>query len=159
MGKEIVVLFTSGVLELEGSVRHSWKPKGLEQVWKARGHLASQSGPAPLWPPSGVPLNKIEKIQRRLEWALRKDDTHKLRSVTKFFFFSRIGIRLSQRPTPVISSITPLASLFPSFSYTHRKSHDAPVHGVPTWFPITMRQGNVLTITTDAISIRLVPHA
>ena len=36
--------------------------------------------------PSGFPSVKIGTIQRRLAWPLRKDDTHKSRSVTHFFF-------------------------------------------------------------------------
>ena len=35
--------------------------------------------------PSGFPSVKIGTIQRRLAWPLRKDDTHKSRSVTNFF--------------------------------------------------------------------------
>ena len=38
--------------------------------------------------PSGFPSVKIGTIQRRLAWPLRKDDTHKSRSVTNFFCFS-----------------------------------------------------------------------
>ena len=37
--------------------------------------------------PSGFPSVKIGTIQRRLAWPLRKDDTHKSRSVTNFFAF------------------------------------------------------------------------
>jgi hypothetical protein len=40
--------------------------------------------------PSGFPSVKIGTIQRRLAWPLRKDDTHKSRSVNNFFAFSRI---------------------------------------------------------------------
>ena len=35
--------------------------------------------------PSGFPSVKIGTIQRRLAWPLRKDDTHKSRSVNNFF--------------------------------------------------------------------------
>jgi hypothetical protein len=41
--------------------------------------------------PSGFPSVKIGTIQRRLAWPLRKDDTHKSRSVTNFFFEVRFG--------------------------------------------------------------------
>jgi len=34
------------------------------------------------------PSVKIGTIQRRLAWPLRKDDTHKSRSVTNFFSFA-----------------------------------------------------------------------
>lgn len=37
--------------------------------------------------PSGFPSVKIGTIQRRLAWPLRKDDTHKSRSVNNFFSF------------------------------------------------------------------------
>ena len=37
--------------------------------------------------PSGFPSVKIGTIQRRLAWPLRKDDTHKSRSVNNFFVF------------------------------------------------------------------------
>jgi len=54
--------------------------------------------------PSGFPSVKIGTIQRRLAWPLRKDDTHKSRSVTHFFFRPLMGASLTFSPLTLKTS-------------------------------------------------------
>ena len=63
---------------------------GLSRAVEHTLWLSSSAYLAPAWLDSlrGSSV-KIGTIQRRLAWPLRKDDTHKSRSVTNFFALSR----------------------------------------------------------------------
>ena len=54
-----------------------------------------------------VSYDKIGTIQRRLAWPLRKDDTHKSRSVNNFLFYATTGgcLCVQEHPGAVPTSL------------------------------------------------------
>ena len=66
----------------------AWDPRGARGVESAKTNLSTMPMfcQAALWDSLRGSSDKIGTIQRRLAWPLRKDDTHKSRSVPSFLY-------------------------------------------------------------------------
>lgn len=87
--------------------------KAGSECWKD-GWRGIDKGPRSLhFRLSSDTLTKMEKIQRRLAWPLRKDDTHKSRSVSPFFFdlpFARSSISSVSQYFSLVTTYLPFVN-------------------------------------------------
>lgn len=88
-------------------------------------------------------------MQRRLAWPMRKDDTHKSRSVTNSACSVSQRALLLRRTRVVHREHCPSClphppSLSLSRTQTDLKSHDPPGHGLSSCFPGPLRRRNAL---------------
>ena len=80
---------------------------------------------------------KIETIQRRLAWPLRKDDTHKSRSVNIFFCGTQLPSQPARRKRAVTEQLSTIGSLVDTLALASCGLRLAKPGYAKPWYPET----------------------